>query len=91
MSTEPYGEIAEQLRAGYPNGAAAWDNIEAWLSGEIPLVPKTELREFLDKVLAGDAPADLLYECFWRNIPFGTGGGAIRDSLSARQTGTRRC
>jgi phosphoglucomutase/phosphomannomutase len=74
VSTEPYGEIAKQLRAGYPNGAAAWGNIEAWLRGSIPLVPKAELREFLDKVLVGAAPIDLLYECFWRNIPFGTGG-----------------
>jgi phosphoglucomutase len=73
VSAEAYEELAQRL-AEYPAGAAAWDNIKAWLSGSVPLVPDAALRDFLDKALAGEAPVDLVYECFWRNLPFGTGG-----------------
>lgn len=81
MSAEAYEELAERL-AGYPAGPTAWKNVKAWLSGTVPLVPDAALTQFLDKVmtkLAVGGPTsteaiELVYECFWRNIPFGTGG-----------------
>lgn len=75
MSVEAYEELAKRIVAEYPSdGATAWNNVKAWLSGSVPLVPDVALRQFLDQVLAGEAPIDMVYECFWRNIPFGTGG-----------------
>ncbi len=73
MSADAYEDLAEQLLK-YPNGAAAWENIKLWLAGRVPLVPESALREVLDKATLDEDALDLVYECFWRNIPFGTGG-----------------
>ncbi|MGQ0680068.1 MAG: hypothetical protein ACT4OM_10530 [Actinomycetota bacterium] len=43
--------------------------IERWLSGGVPLVDREALAEFVAK-----APIPLLHDCFYRRLPFGTGG-----------------
>lgn len=73
MSAGEYEDLAERL-AKYPAGGTTWDNIKVWLDGKVPLVPATALRNFLDKAASGEVSLDLVYECFWRNLPFGTGG-----------------
>jgi phosphoglucomutase len=62
--------LQEELQRAYPKHAsAAWRNVRLWLDGEVPLVPGAAVRDFLEK-----APADLIFESFWRSLPFGTGG-----------------
>lgn len=50
-------------------GAAAAENLRKWLSGRVPLVDVESLASVVDQ-----APLDLIHECFWRDLPFGTGG-----------------
>jgi phosphoglucomutase len=70
VSTEVYEGLGRRLQQEYPRTAAeAWKNLTQWLEGNVPLVPGTALRDFLD-----GAPLDLIHESFWRSIPFGTGG-----------------
>src|SRR5687767_13009910 len=50
-------------------GAAAAENLRKWLSGRVPLVDVQGLASVIER-----APLDLVNECFWRDLPFGTGG-----------------
>lgn len=50
-------------------GAAAAENLRKWLLGGVPLV---DVRNLVSTV--EHAPLDLIHECFWRDLPFGTGG-----------------
>lgn len=63
-------QLQDRLRASYGEGGeAAAANVRLWLEGGLPFVPESALRDFLD-----NAPLDAVYESFWRNLPFGTGG-----------------
>lgn len=70
MSADAFQELRERLRESYPGaGETASANVRLWLEGGLPFVPENALRDFLE-----NAPLDAVYECFWRNLPFGTGG-----------------
>lgn len=70
MNGEILAELRGKLTAQFPGtGEEAWRNIELWLSGERQFVPAGPLADFVE-----NAPIELLHDCFWRNIPFGTGG-----------------
>lgn len=74
MSAEVYEglgrRVQEELQRSYPEYASvAWQNVRHWLEGDVPLVPGSALRDFLEY-----APVDLIFESFWRSLPFGTGG-----------------
>ncbi len=62
--------LQDELQQAYPKHASvAWRNVKQWLAGDVPLVPGPALRDFLEY-----APVELIYESFWRSLPFGTGG-----------------
>jgi phosphoglucomutase len=62
--------LQEELQGLNPEYASvAWQNVRHWLDGDVPLVPGPALRDFLEY-----APVDLIFESFWRGLPFGTGG-----------------
>ena len=77
MNADAYEELGQKLQNAYQtrgpdglsSGEVAWNNVKLWLEGNVPLVPESELRDFLT-----NAPLDLVHESFWRSIPFGTGG-----------------
>lgn len=50
-------------------GKAATRAARRWLDGSVPLVDIHALRTFLEL-----APTSLIYDSFWRTLPFGTGG-----------------
>src|SRR5262245_45689971 len=70
MNGDILAELRGKLTEQFPGtGEEAWGNIELWLSGERQFVPAGPLTDFVE-----NAPVELLHDCFWRNIPFGTGG-----------------
>lgn len=70
MDAEVLDDLRTKLTAQYPQTAeGAWRNVKLWLEGNRPLVPMTALEDFV-----ANAPLDLIHDCFWRDIPFGTGG-----------------
>ena len=70
MNGERLAGLRRELVGKFPDsGAEAWRNIELWRSGNPPFIPAEPLEEFVE-----NAPVELLHDCFWRNIPFGTAG-----------------
>lgn len=62
--------LERELRSAFPDTTQSCvENIEEWMSGQVPLVQVGPLEEFLRK-----APLDLIHDSFWRRLPFGTGG-----------------
>lgn len=75
MTAEVFEELGRRLQEEYPaTGATAWENVQRWVAGDLPLVPHAALREFLDKASKHRESRDLIHESFYRNLPFGTGG-----------------
>lgn len=70
MIENTHQALKEGLETKYgEDGLTAWNNICQWLNADVPLVPQDALAAFLR-----GAPLDLIYESFWRILPFGTGG-----------------
>ena len=50
-------------------GAAAADRLRSWMSGTLPFTYPEMLERHLD-----ESRLNLLFDCFWQVLPFGTGG-----------------
>ena len=50
-------------------GAAAADRLRSWMSGTLPFTYPEMLEQHLD-----ESRLNLLFDCFWQVLPFGTGG-----------------
>ncbi len=68
--TQPLSNICELLEQKYGNlGREAADRLRSWLSGGLPFTYPDILGKHLE-----EKRIDLLFDCFWQDIPFGTGG-----------------
>jgi phosphoglucomutase/phosphomannomutase len=73
--------IAEQLAARYGDaGAGAAERLQIWLSGALPFAHSEVLARHLDP-----ARVPLLFDAFWQELPFGTGGRRGRVGYGANR------
>jgi phosphoglucomutase/phosphomannomutase len=61
-------------------GQGAGERLRRWLSGALPQVDTGILERHL-----GDERIDLLYDAFWQDLPFGTGGRRGRVGYGANR------
>ncbi len=69
-SEEALGSICTMLADRHgAAGTEAGARLRRWLSGVVPYAYPEILKQHL-----GPAHVDLLFDCFWQDLPFGTGG-----------------
>ena len=64
--------ICQRLTEKYPErdqGAGAAERLRQWLSGAVPFAHPEQLEKHL-----AEEHLDLLFDAFWQELPFGTGG-----------------
>jgi len=70
MTDDAFARVAAELESRYGQaGAGAAARLKTWLSGELPFSHPEVLTRHLDV-----ARAPLLFDAFWQDLPFGTGG-----------------
>ena len=70
MTTDAFARVAAELESRYgPAGAGAAARLKTWLSGALPFAHEDVLTRHLDV-----ARVPLLFDAFWQDLPFGTGG-----------------
>ncbi|MEM7292788.1 MAG: hypothetical protein AAF420_05240, partial [Pseudomonadota bacterium] len=70
MANQKFSNIEIKLTEKYgDSGSRAAGRLEQWLSGAEPLSFPDTIEKLLDEKYL-----DLLYDCFWQDLPFGTGG-----------------
>jgi phosphoglucomutase/phosphomannomutase len=67
---DAFSRVAAELQTRYGQaGAGAAARLQTWLSGAMPFAHEEMLTRHLDV-----ARAPLLFDAFWQDLPFGTGG-----------------